>query len=176
LKRNIIFSLLILLPAILCIIIIFYFSSQTGYESNILSYKFTEKLSEIIFQNYETMNYDTQNLIIYELNIFIRKIAHFLVFLLMNFFIYAELVIWFKKYFVTSAVSTAICFVYAVIDEYHQSVTPQRTPLLTDILIDTSGALIGALICFSFISVVKHIKIIRQKNNSSQLVSSLSDA
>lgn len=36
-----------------------------------------------------------------------------------------------------------LAVLYAISDEYHQSFTPGRTPLATDVLIDTAGALLG---------------------------------
>ena len=49
------------------------------------------------------------------------------------------------------------CFVYAVLDEYHQSLVPGRTSTFKDVLIDMIGVLIGYII---FISKLK-----KHKNN-----------
>jgi VanZ family protein len=38
-----------------------------------------------------------------------------------------------------------IVFLYASSDEYHQSFVPTRTPLFSDVCIDTSGAALGLL-------------------------------
>ena len=40
--------------------------------------------------------------------------------------------------------SWLIAVLYAVTDEYHQSFTPGRTPAVTDVIIDSFGAAIGA--------------------------------
>lgn len=34
----------------------------------------------------------------------------------------------------------------AIFDEFHQSLTPERTPLLQDVVLDSTGALIGVLL------------------------------
>ena len=34
-------------------------------------------------------------------------------------------------------------FLWAASDEYHQSLSPHRTPAVTDVMIDTCGALVG---------------------------------
>lgn len=40
----------------------------------------------------------------------------------------------------------AFCILYALSDEYHQSLVPGRTPLLTDIGIDTLGMVSSAIL------------------------------
>ena len=57
--------------------IIFYFSSQDSGSTNILSKNVTRKIAETIFSDYKTMNADIQNTITSQLNLFIRKTAHF---------------------------------------------------------------------------------------------------
>ena len=55
--------------------------------------------------------------------------------------------------------SVLIGFIYACLDEFHQSFIPGRTPLFTDILIDTLGVIVGSLI------VLICIKITQNKRN-----------
>ena len=45
-----------------------------------------------------------------------------------------------------------LCCFYGATDEYHQTYTPGRTGLVTDVLIDTFGALIMILIIKYFLS------------------------
>lgn len=172
-KRKIILSVVIIIPVIICMAMIFYFSSQDSSHSNNLSRDFTCAVAKMLFKSFSYMQTDVQNVIIFELNLFIRKAAHFSVFFLMSAFIYAETVIWIKNYFFSGVISVFLSMVYAVIDEYHQSFTPGRTPMIKDIFIDAAGALLGAAACFCIISVVFHVKAIMRKNNSSQLSASL---
>lgn len=56
------------------------------------------------------------------------------------FFLYVGFGGFFKiKY--CNALSFAICFLYAVSDEYHQSFVAGRSPQLKDVMIDSLGAL-----------------------------------
>lgn len=172
-KRKIILSIVIILPVIICMAMIFYFSSQDSSRSNSISRDFTSAVAKMLFQNFPFMQADVQSTIIYELNLFIRKAAHFFVFFLMSAFIYAESVIWIRSYFFSGVISVFLSMIYAVIDEYHQSFTPGRTPLVKDVFIDTAGALLGAAACFGIISIIFHVKAIMRKNNSSQPFASL---
>ena len=49
----------------------------------------------------------------------------------------------------------AVVFFYAISDEFHQSFVPGRTPLFTDVLIDTSGGCVGLLAGWWFYRVRK---------------------
>lgn len=42
-----------------------------------------------------------------------------------------------------AAIAVAIVFAYASTDEFHQRFVPTRTPLVSDVFIDTGGAVIG---------------------------------
>lgn len=80
---------------------------------------------------------------------FIRKGAHFGTYFLMGGFLYAGLP--FKKRWQKAFLSLGCCFLYASFDEFHQMLTGGRTPLFTDVLLDSFGALvaISCLVIFS---------------------------
>jgi VanZ family protein len=46
----------------------------------------------------------------------------------------------------TLLVAVLLAAVYAILDETHQIFTPGRTPAVTDVMIDTCGAFVGAAI------------------------------
>lgn len=53
-----------------------------------------------------------------------------------------------------------ICLFYAVTDEFHQSFIPGRTSLVSDILVDFMGALIGlGLFYFSYYKIYKRNRL-----------------
>ena len=150
-------------PILICFGMIYFFSSQDNMQTNDLSRTFTEKIAGILFRDFSAMNNDIQNTIINELNLFIRKAAHFSVYLIMSMFIYAEAALWLKKYFLSGIISVGICMIYAAADEFHQSLVPGRTPLVKDVFIDSCGALIGSIICFFIICAVYFIRNHREK-------------
>ncbi len=49
-----------------------------------------------------------------------------------------------------AAIAIGIVFLYAATDEIHQIFVPTRTPLVSDVFIDTSGAVIGMLVLWTF--------------------------
>lgn len=77
---------------------------------------------------------------------FIRKFAHFISFFVMGYCWQYALLPKAKYKQSTFLVTLLICFSYAVCDEFHQSLTPNRTPLVTDVILDTLGGFFGASI------------------------------
>ena len=53
-------------------------------------------------------------------------------------------------------ISTIIGIIYACSDEIHQSFVPGRSPMITDVMIDTMGVILGILL-------ITTIKLIIQK-------------
>lgn len=64
--------------------------------------------------------------------------------------------------------SLIIGIVYASSDEIHQCFTPGRGPLLTDVIIDTMGVLLGILLVMLVLKVYKKIK--NKKENRQNMV------
>lgn len=83
---------------------------------------------------------------------FIRKGAHVTVFLLLLLFLHVA----FRK---TTTLALNKCIVwslfitvlYAAFDEIHQGFTPNRTPYVGDVLLDTVGALIGVGLIYLYV-------------------------
>ena len=48
-----------------------------------------------------------------------------------------------------AGLALAVVFLYAASDEFHQIFVPSRTPLISDVLIDTSGGAIGLLLLWA---------------------------
>jgi VanZ family protein len=74
-----------------------------------------------------------------------RKIAHFCEYALLCFLWWRPLTTRAgpKK---AAVLALAICFVYAISDEYHQSFVPGRSPEASDVGIDTAGAALATLL------------------------------
>lgn len=87
---------------------------------------------------------------------FIRKGAHFIVFFMLLLFFYFAFKkttdLTFRSQLILSFILTSG---YAVLDEVHQSFTPNRTPFVGDVLIDISGALFGVVIIFTHFMIKK---------------------
>lgn len=141
------------LPAILVMIIIFLFSSQPyqaqnlkpEIEGNFITNSLAEQLSGVNF------DYAGKEVSVHTLGkagfveFFIRKGAHFTIFGLLGFMlVYAFHARWPRSPLKGYLLAVLISFLFACSDEFHQSLTPDRTPLFQDVMIDTVGAICGA--------------------------------
>lgn len=146
-KKNSNFEKIILIAlSIIWMIVIFLFSNRNYYDSNKdsmgLIYQATSIISNVI--NIEDEEILT---VIATFNKPVRKLAHMieyfvLALLIFNFFKGYRLKT--KKYYLT----LLICFVYALLDEYHQSFINGRTGQLVDCFIDISGSIIYLFLVF----------------------------
>lgn len=138
--------------AILIMGLLFYSSSQP-YQNQDVS-PLLEKI--LFFKPFEnelrtlSFEYGQSTISIFELGyfkfveFFIRKLAHFSSFLFLAYFWIYGLSGYMKQKKMAIVVGLLIAIGYAGFDEFHQSLTPMRTPLLEDVLLDSSGSFTGA--------------------------------
>ncbi|MGC8833247.1 MAG: VanZ family protein [Armatimonadota bacterium] len=77
---------------------------------------------------------------------FVRKAAHFTEYALLSVLIWRAVIVTWRRASPAYASSFAACFLYAVLDEVHQSFVGTRTPSRTDVGIDMVGAVAGLLV------------------------------
>jgi len=139
---------------------IIYYSSSTPYEDqdikpllgSLFDFSFLEPLVGWISftYNHSIVSVQTHGINGF-IEFFIRKGAHVTVFFLLTCFLYIA----FKKttylanhwIFVVSFLLTVL---YAISDEIHQGMTPDRTPYIGDVVLDSIGALLAVLCIYSF--------------------------
>ena len=144
--------------AVILMVCIFGFSTQSGTESNGLSMKVTKFFAELLFFRFDSMDIGQQTFIITELNFFIRKLAHFTVYTALGMVVYTAVVSSGIKLRHKRLCSLAICALYASVDEIHQYFVSERTMRLKDIFIDSMGSLFGIIIISVIIIVYMYIK------------------
>lgn len=89
---------------------------------------------------------------------FLRKGAHFTVFFILILFFYLALSKTINQGIKRRLIIALILTVsYAALDEIHQGFTPNRTPYIGDVVIDTVGATFGLLMIYS-IKRMRHRK------------------
>lgn len=134
-----------------CMVMIFSFSAQPSTESQELSDSLLHRILKIFMVNadYETIEF---------LSVFIRKLAHFLVYALLGSLIYLSI----KEYNIKGKKAVFIpwgfSFLYAVTDEVHQLFVPGRSGQIKDVCIDSLGAITGILAVFLILFLFKRRK------------------
>ena len=134
---------------------IFLFSSQPSDESQKLSNEFLDILQPILDILPPEADAGKN----------IRKMAHFFEFMCMGIasaMFFSELFLKHPKRLLRSvAISAALCVLYASSDEIHQLFVPGRACRLTDVFIDSAGAMLGIAIVLTFYIMKK-----RKERNS----------
>ena len=148
-KNYIVISWILVLA---CMIVIFCLSAQNGEESSELSGSFVMSI----------LNW--MGITISEA--LLRTFAHMLEFmglaLLLFNAIYAT---WENK--LTSVFAFSGTVLYAITDEIHQIFVPDRAFQLSDILVDSTGALIGFIASFVILKLVLYVMKRGNKNGNS---------
>lgn len=160
-KKNLIITILLLF-VLLWMGTIFYLSSMNTNESNgkskIVVGKIIEITSKVTHHHYST---DEKEKLVEKFNKPIRKIAHASVYFILSILILNFLLaINFekeRKYSLVLFITILICFLFAITDEYHQTFVKGRTGQFSDVLIDTSGAIVSSVI-FIIIDKKKAVK------------------
>ena len=120
------------LTAAVWLAVMFWFSGQSGIESGELSSGLTMQLFGWMLKY---VSFDT-------LHIIVRKMAHFTLFAIEGWLMGSALLrVLPKKHAVT--VTGLSCAVVAALNEMHQLFSEGRSCELRDVMIDTSGALLG---------------------------------
>ena len=154
---------IIMIIALLCTMFTIYrFSSQNGTQSKGISTKVSQFI--LNFSNtYKEANTKEQTRMLNRTNAIIRKIAHFSIYTLLGLIIMGLMTKTKLKDKWRILITIGLGMLYAILDEFHQSFSPGRTPKITDVYIDTLGVILGALLVILIRTVYK--KIIKYYKN-----------
>ena len=135
------------LPAILMMLVIYSFSSQTGEVSGELSYKVSyqvvETKNEILGTN---KSYDELAAEADSINYYVRKTAHMTEYFALAVAVSFPLYVYGVRGIWLMLLAGVICVGFAGLDEYHQSFVANRGPSVKDVGIDSIGAGVGILL------------------------------
>lgn len=152
-KGLIAFSLLAVL-----LIAVFIFSSQNGDGSSSLSMKVAQVVAKLTFFRYDNMTSSQQFFISTELNFFVRKVAHFLIYMLIGMCSYYLMLLFGGNMRKKVLAAGSMCLAFAALDEIHQLFVPGRDFKITDIMLDLIGAFFGMLILKIIFIIIEYIK------------------
>jgi len=153
--KRVIFGILIVINCVT----IFYFSHQEADNSSKQSSRVVEIISNVI-PAIKNMQEPNKTILMEQiLTPIVRKTAHFSIYailgmLTINFMLTIKNI----KTIKMSIFALGFCFIYAITDEFHQTFIAGRSGELRDVLIDTSGALIGILFIIAINTIMKKLK------------------
>lgn len=121
--------------------LIFYFSHQPANESNELSIGVTEVIVSAVEKVAPHSDFIVGNV-----NHFVRKNAHFFIFLVLGVLVMRSLRLSGIDRYKAGGLALFICILYAISDELHQLFVSGRGAQVRDVLIDSAGAFVGILV------------------------------
>ena len=118
---------------------IYFLSSQPASESIILSSGITNRLYNLLILIFSNIEIDV-------FHIFIRKSAHFIIYLILGILLMNATYKNNNLYFKNILIALLVSILYAVTDEIHQLFVLGRAGQLIDVFIDTTGSIVGVFI------------------------------
>lgn len=128
---------------VLWMALIFAFSAQTAPESNALSGETIRRVAEFMSPGFHSLDGAQQEAFISSLQHVVRKTTHGLVYLVLGVLSMATFLQYSLKMRTRVISSFMLCALYAVTDELHQLFTDGRSGEISDVFIDSVGALLG---------------------------------
>lgn len=133
-------------------------ASQSSYISGSLTYDILNHIDA-----FEELDEDRKEKIVDDLQFVVRKGAHFTAYTILSALCFIDIGIVLKdRLKLRFVLSFAIAALYAVFDELHQYFVPGRSCEIRDMLIDSSGALVGILLMIFVDFILRKIKGFRK--------------
>lgn len=133
---------------IIWMILIFIFSNQNAITSEKVSDKVTSKTLTTVSEVTGKKLSDNRREELIENNRFmVRKMAHFTLYFVLGILIYTTL----ASYGIPKnklIYSIILCFIFSLLDEFHQLFSYGRTSRMFDVFIDTSGSIVSSMLIF----------------------------
>lgn len=130
------------------------FSSQTATESHKLSTELTQKIVMKLGILSEEEAGNAYHPTVRKADDIIRKIAHFCIYFALAFVLYMVIYFSVKKSGYAFFLAWIIATIYAIFDEYYQTFIDGRGAELSDVFIDSLGAMTAVLISVLCVSAI----------------------
>ena len=170
LKKPTRHTALSLVALVLWCAFIFYMSARVAQDSDALSLGFAGRFLHLVVPGFSDMSAADQLALAKSINHPVRKLAHFMEYLVLGMLAINALRLHMGssehnpedgatasfRNLLIPALSWAFCILYAASDEFHQLFVPGRAGLITDVCIDSAGALLGILIFLALLQLISH--------------------
>ena len=140
-----------LILVILWMSVIFGFSNQKAEDSSKLSNGVIVMIARIFVD--KDLSIEKQEELLEKYTGLVRKTAHFGIYLILGVLVINFLIEFNIKHIII--VSLMVCMLYSASDEIHQLFVPGRSGEVRDVLIDSSGALVGIGLYKFFMNKIK---------------------
>ena len=167
-RQKLIFKIMTLIFLIASVLIIVSFTGKTGEESNELSRWVAKKIENFVGSHFTIRRED----VFWRstLNAILRKLGHFLEFAFLGLTMGAFFILILRKKWVSALLSSGLCCLMALLDEYRQIFISGRTPQWFDVKLDIMGSLFGILLVFTVWSIYSRLMIYKKRVNEMEQI------
>lgn len=161
--------IIIILSVFICLIAVLSMSWFLASQSGVISYGESGLITQHI-QNWVGSHFSINRadpLWHGELHILLRKFAHFLEYMVIGTLVCTLLNLLFRKMWLAAAATVVLCPILGIIDEYRQKFISGRTSKLSDVTIDSCGAILGVILVTLLFLVMR--KIGKRKERTADL-------
>ncbi len=159
-------KIVVWIPVILLACFIFGFSAQNGEESGGLSRKVAAVIVDVAdAAGVIDVSESERESVIESIQYPVRKLAHMSEYALLTILIYIALAVDGIKKGKGWWIALISAVLFACTDEFHQLFVPGRAGLVTDVLIDSVGCVIGTLLCIITVSIKGRLTIDKKCNS-----------
>lgn len=156
-------AVIIAWTAVICwMIFIFSMSAQPAEESKQTSGGVAEIILRIFVTDYGELSKSEQLEMVGGLQHFVRKSAHFCGYTFMGILLSLAFSGHLKRNCTIVSVSFITGALYATSDEIHQLFVPGRSGQISDVLLDSSGVMLGILLYIAVITIVRRCRKIAE--------------
>ena len=146
--KNLVGRIFFAVLSFIWMLVIFLYSSQPIIDSVKTSSKYAYFVCESILPWYDDLSFEEQAIHLQNTDHIIRKSAHFVEYAILGFLVSGIFITKRirKEKMVVLILPWLFSALYAATDEYHQLYVPGRSGQIADVIIDSSGALVGVLL------------------------------
>jgi len=160
-RNTVTFALWVLLIGWMALI--FFFSSQDASSSSASSGTAIRTVAAAVSPSYRQMPPPKQDQVVTAYQNLARKSAHALLYLVLGVLSAAAISRHIGKTLPLIVIAELVSILYACSDELHQHFSAGRSPQITDVLLDSAGALCGILLLVLFARGRRYLKNRRAK-------------
>lgn len=149
--------IILIILTIIWMLIIFWFSSQNSTQSSGTSQKVIKAVLKIV----SNVEQEQENIIVEQMQHIVRKMAHFSIYMIGGILLinlvstYTAKKAWMYAWLIGT--------MYAITDEIHQYFVPGRSCEIRDVVIDSSGVIIGIVIVVLIKYILTKLKTTMKK-------------
>ncbi len=135
--------------------VIFYYSHRPAEVSAQDSYEVGMMTGRVVIEDFEEWSFVDQLAFAMKVDHPIRKLAHFTEYFILAVLLFGAVDSSKRRTVLRWLIPWLISTLYAVSDEVHQYFIPGRNCNVLDVIIDSSGACVGALVCLGVVALYR---------------------